>query len=69
MSCTENYYKELAKTNPDVAKAQIEALPKIAALTQKQTTTHQHNQPNQQSVSAETLAVGNLMGIDWNEVK
>ncbi|ELW9538399.1 phage protease [Acinetobacter baumannii] len=66
---TINYYKELAKTNPDVAKAQIEALPKIAALTQKQTTTHQHNQPNQQSVSAETLAVGNLMGIDWNEVK
>lgn len=66
---TINYYKELAKTNPDVAKAQIEALPKIAALTQKQTTTHQHNQPNQQSVSAETLAVGNLMGIDWNEAK
>ena len=31
------YYKDLIKTNPDFVKAQIEALPKIAALTQQQT--------------------------------
>ncbi|MFV5413861.1 phage protease [Acinetobacter baumannii] len=66
---TIKWYKEQAKTNPDFVKTQIESLPKIAALTQKQTTTHQHNQPNQQQVSAETLAVGNLMGVDWNEAK
>ncbi|MCH7357443.1 phage protease [Acinetobacter sp. NIPH 1958] len=31
------WYKEQAKTNPDFVKAQIEELPKIAALTQRQT--------------------------------
>jgi len=34
---TINWYKDQAKTNPDFVKAQIEALPKIAALTQQQT--------------------------------
>ncbi|GEM_PF-389819 len=34
---TIKWYKDQAKTNPDFVKAQIEALPKIAALTQKQT--------------------------------
>ena len=34
---TINWYKEQAKTNPDFVKAQIEALPKIAALNQQQT--------------------------------
>ena len=34
---TIKYYKELAKTNPEIAKAQIEELPVIAALTQRQT--------------------------------
>lgn len=34
---TISWYKEQAKTNPDFVKAQIESLPKIAALTQQQT--------------------------------
>jgi phage I-like protein len=34
---TISWYKDQAKTNPDFVKAQIEALPKIAALTQQQT--------------------------------
>jgi phage I-like protein len=34
---TINWYKDQAKTNPDFVKAQIESLPKIAALTQQQT--------------------------------
>ncbi|WP_031959641.1 phage protease [Acinetobacter sp. 216872] len=63
------WYKQQAETNPDFVKAQLAALPKIAALTQKQTTTHQQSQSNQQQVSAEPLAVGNLMGVDWNEGK
>lgn len=36
-TATINWYKDQAKTNPDFVKAQIEALPKIAALTQQQT--------------------------------
>ena len=34
---TISWYKDQAKTNPDFVKAQIESLPKIAALTQQQT--------------------------------
>jgi phage I-like protein len=34
---TINWYKDLALTKPDYVKAQLEALPKIAALTQQQT--------------------------------
>ena len=70
----ENWYKAQAATNPDFVKAQLEALPKIAALTQQQTSqvnlaaNHQQHQGNQQ-VTAETLAVGNLMGVDWSENK
>ncbi|MDS7929619.1 phage protease [Acinetobacter sp. V102_4] len=67
---TINYYKELAKTNPDVAKVQIEELPKIAALTQRQTTTQQQGPSHHQNqLTPETLTVGNLMGVDWNEGK
>jgi phage I-like protein len=71
---TINWYKAQAATNPDFVKAQLEALPKIAALTQQQTSqvnlaaNHQQHQGNQQ-VTAETLAVGNLMGVDWSENK
>lgn len=36
-TATINWYKEQATTNPDFVKAQLEALPKIAALTQQQT--------------------------------
>lgn len=34
---TINWYKDQAKTNPDFVKKQLESLPKIAALTQQQT--------------------------------
>ena len=73
-TATINWYKEQATTNPDFVKAQLEALPKIAALTQQQTSqvnlaaNHQQHQGNQQ-VTAETLAVGDLMGVDWSENK
>lgn len=73
-TATINWYKEQASTNPDFVKAQLEALPKIAALTQQQTSqvnlaaNHQQHKQNQQ-VTPETLAVGNLMGINWNEGK
>ena len=34
---TIEWYKDLAVTNPDYVKAQLESLPKIAALTSQQT--------------------------------
>ena len=64
------WYKQQAETNPDFVKAdfvkaQLAAFAKIKSCFNSQTT-HQHNQPNQQQVSDETLAVG-LMGVDRNE--
>ncbi|MDI6495118.1 phage protease, partial [Acinetobacter baumannii] len=51
---TIDWVKEQAKTNPEFVKTHLESLPKIAALSQKQTTTidlnaanqQQHHQPN-----------------------
>ena len=46
---TVNWAKEQAKTNPEFIKKHIESLPKIAALSQKQTTTVDLNKPTPQT--------------------
>ncbi|WPO67568.1 phage protease [Acinetobacter haemolyticus] len=46
---TIDWIKEQAKTNPEFAKSHIESLPKIAALSQKQTTTVDLNKPTPQT--------------------
>ncbi|WHP04760.1 phage protease [Acinetobacter corruptisaponis] len=46
---TINWAKDQAKTNPDFIKTHIESLPKIAALTQKQTTTVDLNKQTPQT--------------------
>lgn len=62
---TINWYKEQAKTNPDFVKTQLESLPKIAALTQTQTSTVELNKAaNHQQHSPEALEVAGLMGVD-----
>ncbi|WP_045126524.1 phage protease [Acinetobacter pittii] len=45
---TIDWVKEQAKTNPEFVKTHLESLPKIAALSQKQTTTIDLNAANQQ---------------------
>lgn len=66
---TVNWAKEQAKTNPEFIKKHIESLPKIAALSQKQTTAtnvaangQQGN--GQQQFTPEALAVAAQMGVD-----
>lgn len=66
---TIDWIKEQAKTNPEFAKSHIESLPKIAALSQKQTTAtniaangQQGN--GQQQFTPEALAVAAQMGVD-----
>lgn len=63
---TINWMKDQAKTNPDFVKAHIESLPKIAALTQQQSSTVAkpagHGQQNQ--YSAEAQQVAGLMGVE-----
>lgn len=70
---TINWIKDQAKTNPEFVKKHLEDLPKIAALTQRQTQQinpgTQNNLGGNQQLSAETLVVGDLMGVNWNEVK
>lgn len=46
---TIDWIKEQAKTNPEFAKAHIDSLPKIAALSQKQTTTVDLNKQTTQT--------------------
>nr|DAE96189.1 MAG TPA: hypothetical protein [Caudoviricetes sp.] len=46
---TIDWVKEQAKTNPEFAKSHIESLPKIAALSQKQTTTVDINKQTPQT--------------------
>ncbi|MCU4306999.1 phage protease [Acinetobacter ursingii] len=64
---TINWVKDQAKTNPDFVKAHLEGLPKIAALTQKQTqqvnlaANHQGGNPQH---TPEALAVAAQMGVD-----
>lgn len=64
---TINWVKDQAKTNPDFVKAHLEGLPKIAALTQKQTQqvnlAANHQGGNQQH-TPEALAVAAQMGVD-----
>jgi len=55
---TISWYKDQAKTNPDFVKTQLESLPKIAALTQQQTSqvdlaaNHQQTPPPVDDVQA-----------------
>jgi len=56
-----------AKTNPDFVKAHLEGLPKIAALTQKQTDQTKfaaNHQGGGQQHTPEALAVAAQMGVD-----
>lgn len=63
---TIDWFKEQAKTNPEFVKAQIAGLPKIAALTQTQTSTVdlQTGVNHQQKHTPEDLAVAGMMGVD-----
>ncbi|ENV33927.1 phage protease [Acinetobacter gerneri] len=61
---TINWIKEQAKTNPDFAKAHIESLPIIAALSQTQTSVTDTSKQQKQQHTAEDLAVAGMMGID-----
>lgn len=65
---TINWVKEQAKTNPDFVKTHIESLPKIAALTQKQTTTIDFN--TQQSKPDELKDdVFSMLGVSQADVE
>ena len=63
---TINWVKDQAKTNPDFVKAHLESLPKIAALTQQQTSqvnlaaNHQQHAPAVDEVQNEVF---NLLGV------
>ncbi|ENX46652.1 hypothetical protein F943_02993 [Acinetobacter ursingii NIPH 706] len=64
---TINWVKDQAKTNPDFVKAHLEGLPKIAALTQKQTDQTKfaaNHQGGGQQHTPEALAVAAQMGVD-----
>ena len=65
---TINWIKDQAQTNPDFVKAHIESLPKIAALTQRQTEqvnlAANHQQYGGQQHTPEALSVAAQMGID-----
>ncbi|TCM61871.1 phage I-like protein [Acinetobacter calcoaceticus] len=66
---TINWMKDQAKTNPDFVKTHIESLPKIAALTQQQTTTVQNHagHDQQKQYTSEALQVAGFMGVDLGE--
>lgn len=65
---TINWVKNQAKSNPDFVKTHLESLPKIAALTQRQTETvslaANHQQHAGQQLTPEAAAVAAQMGID-----
>ncbi|CAD9194009.1 phage protease [Acinetobacter bohemicus] len=69
---TIDWYKSQAATNPDFVKAQIEALPKIAALTQQQTSqvnlavNHQQNAPVVDEVQNEVFG---LLGVSKEDAE
>ena len=67
---TINWVKDQAKTNPDFAKAHIESLPKIAALTQRQTSqvnlAANHQQPKVDAVQDEVLGI---LGVSKADVE
>lgn len=69
---TVNWVKEQARANPDFVKKHIESLPKIAALTQKQTGKINISANHQQGGAAHTaedLAVAGMMGVDLGVTK
>lgn len=65
---TISWMKDQAQSNPDFVKAHIESLPKIAALTQRQTEqvnlAANHQQYGGQQHTPEALSVAAQMGID-----
>jgi len=62
---TIDWVKGLAETNPDGAKAYVEGLPKIAALTQQQTQQTPIAANNQQQAyTPEALEVARAMGLE-----
>ncbi|MBK0063960.1 MULTISPECIES: phage protease [unclassified Acinetobacter] len=62
---TINWVKDQAKTNPDFVKAHLEGLPKIAALSQRQTETINLGGGQQQKqLTPEVQQVATLMGIE-----
>ena len=62
------WMKDQAQSNPDFVKAHIESLPKIAALTQRQTEqvnlAANHQQQGGQQFTPEAEAVAAQMGVD-----
>ncbi|PZT84578.1 MAG: hypothetical protein DI627_15195 [Acinetobacter sp.] len=69
-----DWAKDFAKRDFAGFKTHIDAIPKIAALTQRQTqqtnsSGKQNNFGGNEQLSAETLVVGDLMGVTWNEGK
>ncbi len=71
-NATIDWYKAQAVTNPDFVKAQIEALPKIAALTQQQTSqvnlavNHRQNAPVVDEVQNEVFG---LLGVSKEDAE
>ncbi|WP_336033382.1 phage protease [Acinetobacter bereziniae] len=66
---TITYFKEQAKTNPEFVKTQIESLPKIAALTQTQTSTIDLNKQQQQQPDALQNEVFGVLGLTAADVE
>lgn len=65
---TIKYYKDQAKTNPDFVKAQIEGLPIIAALTQRQTTTVDLGKNQPQHTDELKDEVFSMLGVNQADV-
>ncbi|KQK67649.1 hypothetical protein AOX58_10780 [Acinetobacter baumannii] len=65
---TIKYYKDQAKTNPDFVKAQIEGLPIIAALTQRQTTTVDLGKQQPQQTDELKDEVFSMLGVNQADV-
>lgn len=65
---TIDWIKEQAKTNPEFAKAHIDSLPKIAALSQKQTETVDLNKPNTQQADPLKDDVLSMLGVSQADV-
>lgn len=63
------YYKEQAKTNPEFVKTQIAGLPKIAALTQTQTSTVDLNQQQKQKPDELQTEIFGVLGISTADVE
>ncbi|MFY5393628.1 phage protease [Acinetobacter baumannii] len=66
---TIKYYKDQAKTNPDFVKAQIEGLPVIAALTQRQTTTVDLGKQQSQQPDELKDEVFSMLGVSQTDVE